>query len=305
MYLLKTNKLTKICSNKVIVNKLNLNVKKGEIYALIGRDGGGKTTILRMISGLLKPDYGEISIFGEKLNIDDTRMFQRIGALIDTPSFYENLTARENLEIITSLRGIHNKDCIDKVLKLVGVEDNKKKKLKEFPVGMRQRLGIALALMHEPEFVILDEPVNGIDAVGIQEIRFLIYNLNKEKNITFLISSHLLSEVENLADTVGIIQNGNLLEETSIEDIRKYNRNYIRIKSSNVTKAIPILEKNLDIHDFEVEGKDVLKIYEIDKDTENINRVLNQHNIGISEIYMNKGNLAEYFNKVTGGEFFE
>lgn len=296
-----TNALTKQYGIQVVVNKLNMNVKKGEIYALLGRNGAGKTTTLRMIMGLLKPTSGEVRIFGEKLNTNNSKVFQRIGALIEAPSFYENLTAQENLELIASLRGIHNENAINSALILVGLESENKKKVGKFSLGMKQRLGIALALMHEPELIILDEPTNGLDPIGIQQIRVLIRDLCNQKNTTFLISSHILSEVEQLADRIGIIEKGNLLEETYMDDIRKCNRHYVKMAVSNTMQTIPILESKLGIFDFEIEDDNTLKIYEIERDMAEVNRVLNNASIGVSEISMNKGNLEEYFIRVTGG----
>ena len=296
-----TNALTKQYGTQVVVNKLNMNVKKGEIYALLGCNGAGKTTTLRMIMGLLKPTSGEVRIFGKKLNTNNSKVFQRIGALIEAPSFYENLTAQENLELIASLRGIHNENAINNSLILVGLESENKKKVEKFSLGMKQRLGIALALMHEPELIILDEPTNGLDPIGIQQIRVLIRDLCNQKNTTFLISSHILSEVEQLADRIGIIEKGNLLEETYMDDIGKYNRHYVKMAVSNAMQTIPILESKLGIFDFEIEDDNTLKIYEIERDMAEVNRVLNNASIGVSEISMNKGNLEEYFIRVTGG----
>lgn len=254
-----------------------------------------------MIMGLLKPTSGEVRIFGKKLNTNNSKVFQRIGALIEAPSFYENLTAQENLELIASLRGIHNENAINNSLILVGLESENKKKVGKFSLGMKQRLGIALALMHEPELIILDEPTNGLDPIGIQQIRVLIRDLCNQKNTTFLISSHILSEVEQLADRIGIIEKGNLLEETYMDDIRKYNRHYVKMAVSNAMQTIPILESKLGIFDFEIEDDNTLKIYEIERDMAEVNRVLNNASIGVSEISMNKGNLEEYFIRVTGG----
>ena len=301
MIIMDTNALTKQYGTQVVVNKLNMNVKKGEIYALLGRNGAGKTTTLRMIMGLLKPTSGEVRIFGEKLNTNNSKVFQRIGALIEAPSFYENLTAQENLELIASLRGIHNENAINSALILVGLECENKKKVGKFSLGMKQRLGIALALMHEPELIILDEPTNALDPIGIQQIRVLIRDLCNQKNTTFLISSHILSEVEQLADRIGIIEKGNLLEATYMDDIGKYNRHYVKMAVSNAMQTIPILESKLGIFDFEIEDDNTLKIYEIERDMAEVNRVLNNASIGVSEISMNKGNLEEYFIRVTGG----
>ncbi|WP_428817983.1 ABC transporter ATP-binding protein (plasmid) [Clostridium butyricum] len=301
MIIMDTNALTKKYGTQLAVNKLNMNVKKGEIYALLGHNGAGKTTTLRMIMGLLKPTSGDIRIFGEKLNTNNFKVFQRIGALIEAPAFYENLTAQENLELIASLRGIHNENAVNSALTLVGLESENKKKVEKFSLGMKQRLGIALALMHEPELIILDEPTNGLDPIGIQQIRILIRDLCNQKNTTFLISSHILSEVEQLADRIGIIEKGNLLEETYMDDIRKCSRHYVKMTVSNVMQTIPILERKLGIFDFEIEHDNTLKIYDIERDMAEVNRVLNNASIGVSEISMNKGNLEEYFIRVTGG----
>ena len=208
---------------------------------------------------------------------------------------------KQNTELIASLRGIHNENAINNSLILVGLESENKKKVEKFSLGMKQRLGIALALMHEPELIILDEPTNGLDPIGIQQIRVLIRDLCNQKNTTFLISSHILSEVEQLADRIGIIEKGNLLEETYMDDIRKYNRHYVKMAVSNAMQTIPILESKLGIFDFKIEDDNTLKIYEIERDMAEVNRVLNNASIGVSEISMNKGNLEEYFIRVTGG----
>jgi len=301
MMVLETNNLTKKYKTQIAVNKLSMHVKKGQIYGLLGRNGAGKTTTLRMVMGLLKPTSGDVIMFGDKLGAHNQGMYKRIGALIEAPAFYENLTAKENLEIIASLRGIHNSKAVQNALELVNLENEIKKKVGKFSLGMKQRLGIALALMHEPEFIILDEPTNGLDPIGIQQMRLIYRNLCNEKGVTILMSSHILSEIEQLSDTVGIIHQGNLIEEISMEEIRKRNRHYVKMVVSNAAQAIPVLEKQLALTDFDVENNNILKIYEIERDMAQINRQLNIANIGVFEISMNKGNLEEYFVKKTGG----
>jgi len=298
---LETVGLTKQYGTQFAVSDLNIHVKKGEVYGLLGRNGAGKTTTIRMVMGLMQPTKGEVKLFGEKMTVPAKQCFNRIGALIETPAFYENLTARDNLRIIADLRGTQSKDSIDKALTLVNLENEKSKKVKQFSLGMKQRLGIAMALMHEPEFIILDEPTNGLDPVGIQQIRLLIKRLSVEKGATVLISSHILSEIEQMADTIGIIDHGRLIDELSMDEIKRRNRHYVKMTVSDMCRTIPILEKELYITDFESINDKELKIYQIEANFEEVNRLLNKNNIGVSEISLNKGNLEEYFLRLTGG----
>ena len=298
---LETVDLTKQYGKQFAVSELNMHVKKGEIYGLLGRNGAGKTTTIRMAMGLLQPTIGEVKLFGERLTVPTKQIFNRIGALIEAPAFYENLTAKDNLKIIADLRGTQSRDCIDRALMLVNLENETHKKVKQFSLGMKQRLGIAMALMHEPEFIILDEPTNGLDPVGIQQIRLLIQKLCAEKGTTILISSHILSEIEQMANTIGIIDHGKMIEELSMDEIRRRNRHYVKMTVSDMNKTVPLLEKELCITDFEIVSEREIKIYQIETDFEKVNRLLNQNEIGVSEISMNKGNLEEYFLRLTGG----
>lgn len=298
---LETVDLTKQYGKQFAVSELNMHVKKGEIYGLLGRNGAGKTTTIRMAMGLLQPTKGEVKLFGERLTVPTKQIFNRTGALIEAPAFYENLTAKDNLKIIADLRGTQSRDCIDRALMLVNLENETHKKVKQFSLGMKQRLGIAMALMHEPEFIILDEPTNGLDPVGIQQIRLLIQKLCAEKGTTILISSHILSEIEQMANTIGIIDHGKMIEELSMDEIRRRNRHYVKMTVSDMNKTVPLLEKELCITDFEIVSEREIKIYQIETDFEKVNRLLNQNEIGVSEISMNKGNLEEYFLRLTGG----
>ena len=298
---LETVDLAKQYGKQFAVSELNMHVKKGEIYGLLGRNGAGKATTIRMAMGLLQPTKGEVKLFGEKLTVPTKQIFNRIGALIESPAFYENLTAKDNLKIIADLRGTQSRDCIDRALMLVNLENETHKKVKQFSLGMKQRLGIAMALMHEPEFIILDEPTNGLDPVGIQQIRLLIQKLCAEKGTTILISSHILSEIEQMANTIGIIDHGKMIEELSMDEIRRRNRHYVKMTVSDMNKTVPLLEKELCITDFEIVSEREIKIYQIETDFEKVNRLLNQNEIGVSEISMNKGNLEEYFLRLTGG----
>lgn len=298
---LQTVGLTKQYGSHFAVNDINMNVEKGKIYGLLGRNGAGKTTTIRMITGLLQPTGGEVILFGEKMKSPVKQCFRRIGALIESPAFYENLTAKENLQIISDLRGTQSKNSIDNALKLVNLENETKKKVKQFSLGMKQRLGIAMAMMHKPEFIILDEPTNGLDPIGIQQIRLLIKRLSSENGVTILISSHILSEIEQMADKVGIIDQGILVDELSMDEIRHRNRHYIRLMVSDMTRAVPILEKELGISDFEIIDDNEIRIFQLEPKPEKVNKALVMSGIGISELSVKKGNLEEYFMKMTGG----
>lgn len=298
---LQTVGLTKRYGTQFAVNDLNMSVEHGKIYGLLGRNGAGKTTTIRMITGLLQPTSGDVFLFGEKMRTPTKQSFSRIGALIESPAFYENLTAKENLKIIADLRGTQSKNSIEEALKLVSLEKEIKKKVKHFSLGMKQRLGIAMAMMHNPEFIILDEPTNGLDPIGIQQIRLLIKKLSAENGVTVLISSHILSEIEQMADKVGIIDNGILVEELTMEEIRHKNRHYVKLTVSNMNRTVPILEKELAISYFEILNDNEIKLFHLDSDLENINRVLVSNGVGVSELSVKKGNLEEYFAKLTGG----
>lgn len=299
---LQTIALTKQYGTQYAVHNLDMNVERGKIYGLLGRNGAGKTTTIRMITALLNPSYGEIYLFGEKLKKPTKQTFGRIGALIESPAFYENLTAKENLKIIADLRGMQSKNSVEEVLKLVNLDKETKKLVKQFSLGMKQRLGIAMAMMHNPEFLILDEPTNGLDPIGIQQIRLLIQKLAEENGVTVLISSHILNEIEQIADMVGIIDKGIMVEELTMEEIRHKNRHYVKLTVSDMKRTIPILEKELGINDFEVLNDHELKLFQFDCDLENVNRILVSNDIGISELSIKKGNLEEYFLKLTGGD---
>ena len=299
--ILKTYNLTKEFKNFCAVKNLNIHIKKGDIYGFLGQNGAGKTTTIRMFMGLIKPTSGEIELFSEKASNKNRKVLERIGSMIEYPGFYPNLTAGENLEIHRRMMGVQGKDCIGESLKLVGISDVKNKKVKEFSLGMKQRLGIARALLHHPEFLILDEPTNGLDPIGIKEIRELIIDLCKKQGITFLISSHILSEVQQMANKIGIIHKGELLEEISYDELQKRNRHYINIKVNNDKKASFVLEEKLGIKDYVIWGKNNLRVYERLQEVSNINKALVSNDLLIDEICLKVDSLEDYFIKLTGG----
>ena len=219
-YLIETKNLTKTYGTFTAVNKVNLHVPKGKIYGLLGRNGAGKTTLMRMLLGLAKPTDGEIKLF-EKISKNCTKdVYGKIGSIIETPGFYENLTGRENLELLARLRGLSQKNAVRDALKIVDLDREEKKTFGQYSLGMKQRLGIAAAVMHEPELLILDEPINGLDPVGIAIVRKYLEALSKEKGVTILISSHILSEIEQLADVIGLMSDGKLVEEVGMEQLK-------------------------------------------------------------------------------------
>lgn len=299
--ILKTYNLSKKFKNFYAVDNLNMTIEKGDIYGFLGENGAGKTTTIRMIMGLIKSTSGEIELFSQKVSSKNKNLLQRIGSIIEYPGFYPNLTASENLEIHRRMMGVQEKDSIKNSLKVVGIGNVENKKVKEFSLGMKQRLGIARSLLHHPEFLILDEPTNGLDPIGIKEIRELIIDLARKQNITFLISSHILSEIQQMATKIGIIHKGVLLEEISYNELKKRNRHYINIKVDKDKKSCFILEEKLNIKDYILWGKNNLRVYEKLQEVSTINKVLVSNDVLVEEICLKIDSLEDYFLKLTGG----
>ena len=243
-YVLETNALTKKYKNFKALDRLTMKIPQGSIYGLVGKNGAGKTTLIRIICGLQNPTSGEYILYGKKnnsKNIEKSR--SRIGAVVETPSIYLDMTAKENLKQQFHILGIPSFDGIDDLLKLVGLENTGKKKAKNFSLGMRQRLGIAVALAGDPDFLVLDEPVNGLDPQGIVEIRELILKLNREFNITVLISSHILDELSKLATHYGFINRGIFIKEMSAEELERNCTKKISLTVDSTRKLTPVLDE--------------------------------------------------------------
>ncbi|WP_369900051.1 ABC transporter ATP-binding protein [Bacillus manliponensis] len=299
--IIKTTNLTKIYGDQKSVDDLNITVKQGEIYGFLGRNGAGKTTTIRMLLGLIKPTYGQIEIFGEDLFKNQKEILKRIGSIVEVPGFYENLTARENLLINAKIIGVHKKNAIEDALEIVGLQNETKKVVGNYSLGMKQRLGIARALLHYPELLILDEPTNGLDPIGIKEMRRLLKSLVEERKITLLISSHILSEVEQLVDRMGIIHEGKLLEEIKFDDLRKRNRKYIEFQVLNDNKATLLLENHFGIVDYEVHEEGNIRVYSHFGQQGQINKIFVQNDIEVLKIMMSEDKLEDYFTKLVGG----
>ena len=298
--ILKTYNLTKKFKNFCAVDNLNMTIKQGDIYGFLGENGAGKTTTIRMIMGLMKKTDGEIELFSQKFSNKNRDLLKRIGSMIEYPGFYPNLTAGENLDIHRRMMGIQDKTCIMDALKTTGIGDVKNKKVKEFSLGMKQRLGISRAILHHPEFLILDEPTNGLDPRGIKEIRELILDLNEKQGISFLISTHILSEIQQMATKIGIINRGILLEEISYDELQKRNRQYIYLKINDDRKASFILENKLNINDYEIWEKNVIRIYEHLDKVSYVNKGLVSNDIEVKEIGIRLDSLEDYFLKLVG-----
>lgn len=302
-YILRTTNLSKKYKDKEVITNVNMNVKKGEIYGFLGPNGAGKTTIMKMVVNLLKPSFGEIEIFGEKLNNKSYETLKRIGSIIEYPVFYDKLTGRENLEIHCEYMGYYDKGAIDKALDLVNLKETDNKLVKDFSLGMKQRLGIARAVITKPELLILDEPINGLDPIGIKEMRDILKMLNKEYNITILISSHILAEIEQVVDTIGIINNGSLIKEVSMESVRESNTEYIEIVTKDCTRALFILENDLNISNFKVIDNVLIRIYDLKLFQKDISKVLILKDIEIEAISRKNNTLEDYFlNLLNGGK---
>lgn len=299
--IIKTTNLTKIYGSQNSVDHLNISMNQGEIYGFLGRNGAGKTTTIRMLAGLVKPTGGQIEIFGENLLANPKEILRRIGAIVEFPGFYGNLTAKENLQINARIMGIHKKNAIDEVLELVGLHNEPKKLAGQFSLGMKMRLGIARALLHYPELLILDEPTNGLDPIGIKEMRRLIKMLAQERKITIFVSSHILSEIEQMADRIGILHEGKLLEEIGLDRLRDINRKYVEFHVSNDSKAALILEKHFNITNYEVRNGGDIRIYSHFELQGQINKAFVLQDIEVSKIAMSENRLEDYFMKLVGG----
>lgn len=298
---LKTYNITKKYGEQLAVDNVNMTIKKGDIYRFIGQNGAGKTTLIRLITGLIHKSGGEIELLGANEENELNKVRTMVGSLIEPPSFYTNMTARENLEVSRLVRNIPGKKCIDEVLELVGLKDVEKKKVKNFSLGMRQRLGIANALMGNPKLLILDEPINGLDPMGIVEIRELLKKINKEKDMTILISSHILSELSELATTYGIISNGKLIEEITAKQLSEKCRQYIDLRVDDTARAVILLERELGISDYEVLEDSNIKVFSNLDNVGEINSLLSRSGIIVESISVKGENLEEYFMNKVGG----
>lgn len=294
-YIIQTRGLSKAYQGKDVISNVNMKVRQGEIYGFLGPNGAGKTTIMKMLTNLVKPTAGEILLFNEPLTASSYEVLGRIGSIIEYPIFYEKLTAAQNLELHGEYMGCHNKHAIQEALDMVHLRNTDQKPVKEFSLGMKQRLGIARAIMTKPELLILDEPINGLDPFGIQEIRHLFQTLSRDYGITLLISTHLLGEIEQIADKIGVISEGRLIDEVSMESIRDQNTEFIELVTPESSRAAAILDHQLQISNFKVLHDRNIRIYDTSVSQGDIFKALVQQDIEIEGMHKKVMSLEEYF----------
>lgn len=303
-YIIETENLSKRYGTGRSVADLNIHVAKGKIYGLLGRNGAGKTTTMKMLLGLTRPTSGEVKIWGKPLQGNEKKLLPRIGSLIESPAFYPNLTATENLDIFATLRGVPNRHALKDALDLVGLPYKDRKLFSEYSLGMKQRLAIALAIMHDPELLILDEPINGLDPIGIAEVRVLLRKLCEKGKKTILISSHILSEVSLLADDIGIIDKGILLEEESLAKLEEKSGKYIHFTISDTAQAARILEQVFHEKQFRIQDDHNIRLYNLTLPITKIVGVFIESGLEVSEVHTCENSLEEHFKRITGGEGF-
>ena len=289
-YIIETEGLTKRYGKRLCVNNISIHIAKGDIYGFIGRNGAGKTTAMRLILGLARPTSGKIKLF----NSDDLNaQRKKIGSLIEAPGLYKRCSALENMKRFSILYGGDDKE-IEELLSFVGLNGVGNKKVGQFSLGMKQRLGIAIALLGNPEVLILDEPVNGLDPAGIKEVRDLLLKLNKEKNVTIMISSHLLDELAKITTKYGIINNGVLVEEIDAQKLMERCKNNIVISCDRLQEAKELLETELKLTNISIVN-DKLHIVDEIESTDEINTLLVKNDFKVHEITINKNSFEDYF----------
>lgn len=302
--ILQTKNLTKRYGLINAVDHINMTIKKGDIYGLIGQNGAGKTTLIRIITSLISPTEGEISLFGKSDYNDLQKEREKIGAVVETPAFFPNLTAYQNLEYYCIQKGNKDKNIINQVLNTVNLTNTGKKKFKNFSLGMKQRLGIALSIMNNPEFLILDEPINGLDPMGIIEVREVIKRLN-ESGTTILISSHILTELAQVATMYGIVSNGKLIKELTKEELYNECRKSVYTLVNDSKKAADVLREKLNTQNFEIISDFELRIFDFYEDTSIITQAFVENGIRVNAIYQTSENLENYFINLVGGNKHE
>ncbi len=295
--ILETKNLTKKYRGRAVVDDLNIKINKGDIYGFVGRNGAGKTTAMKMIAGIINPTSGSVTLFGSD-NLNEGR--KKIGITIENPSFYPHFSARQNIEAQRILKGVKDKKVTDELLELVGLKNVGKKKAKKFSLGMKQRLAIAIALIGDPEFLILDEPINGLDPQGIREVRELILKINREAGVTVLISSHILTEMTKIATRYCIIEQGKLVEELTNEELNNRLKSYLRFVVSDIERACSVLKENFDIKQIDVKDNSVC-VYDNLSDYAKMNEVMEQNGITVESFSKNEGDPEDYFIQLMGG----
>ena len=295
---IETMALTKMYRDKAAVNHVTLKVREGEIYGFIGRNGAGKSTALKMVSGLASPTEGEIRLFGKP--VSDPAVRRRLGVLIEAAGLYPNMTARQNAVMKAKCMGLADERSVDTVLKVTGLADTGRKKVKHFSMGMKQRLGVALALLGNPDLLLMDEPINGLDPEGIRELRQLILELHAEGK-TILISSHILGELSKIATSYGIIKDGELIEQISTEELEEKCQDYFRIEVQDVQRALVMIQETFPDVQAEVSDARSIRLYGV-RDGSEVNQMLIENRVSVYESGFHHMDLEEYFLERMGKE---
>ena len=299
-YIMETVGLRKAYKGNIVVDNVNIHIPKGAIYGFVGPNGAGKSTVMKMILNLIQSDAGEVQLLGEKVTDHSYEIFKKVGSIIENPYFYDKMTARQNLELHCEYMGFPNEERIDEVLHLVDLQNVEGKQVRHYSLGMKQRLAIARAILARPEFLILDEPINALDPDGIREMRNLFQRLNREDGTTIFISSHILSEVDLLADMIGIIRHGKLLTELPIEEIHKHQTAYISLQVDDVTRAAALIE-GMGIKNFSVLDKEFIRISDSDVSGKTLSKALIENGVGLESIGRKQDTLEDCFFELTEG----
>ena len=298
-YVLRTQNLTKILAKKEIVTDVNMNIKNGEIYGFLGPNGAGKTSVMKMMANLWKPTNGEVEIFGEKLTPSSYQFLKRMGIIIEFPFFYEKLSGKENLSLHCEYMGYYSPNCVQEALEMLDLTEAADKPVQNYSLGMKQRLGIARAVMTKPEILLLDEPTNGLDPSGMKQIRELLKMLCKEYGITILVSSHLLSEIESIADTIGVINHGKMIREVALSEIKDMSFSYIELSTQDSRRAAYVLTELLHINNFKLMNETEIRIYENKLSTLELSKTLALNEVPIESLTKKADSLEDYFLKMT------
>lgn len=299
--ILEAKSLTKEYKQTLALDHINLQIKKGKIYGFIGQNGAGKTTFLRLVTGLAFPTSGTLSLWGNSGTKELQKQRKRIGSMIETPALFPSMTAYQNMEVQRIQRGIPDKSVIKRTLDMVGLQDTGKKSVRNFSLGMRQRLGIAIALLNTPELLILDEPINGLDPAGIVEIRNLLKILNKEYGMTILVSSHILEELYQTASEFILIDHGKIIEEISDYELNERCKRHIAIKTTDVQKTVLVLEENLHTDNFKLMPNGIIRLYDYLNDLETVASALAESHILVTGLSVSSDTLEDYFLSKIGG----
>ncbi len=297
---IQTNQLTKIIDGKELVKDVDIHVKKGEIYGFLGPNGAGKTTVMKMLTNLWKPTYGSVELFGEKLTPASYEVLKRMGSIIEFPCFYEHMSGWDNLQLHCEYMGYYTPGSIENALEMLGLLEAAKKQVKSYSLGMKQRLGIARAILCRPELLVLDEPTNGLDPAGMKQLRDLFRMLCTEYGITIMISTHILSEIESIADTVGVISKGKMMQEISMQEIAERNTAYIELVVEDTKRSAYVLADKLELTNFKVMDGKTIRIYDIRVGAKEIAKELALNEVELISIGRKSESLEDYFLKMTG-----